>query len=239
MVKRYKKDSEVSYALGITLTIELLRKKLEHVTNVYVHSKIIKGEGFLIVEEICKNNNIPLIYNDKVFNILSKKENDFIIGEFIKYDCMVRDNSNHVVLVNPSNGGNLGTIMRSMVGFEFTDLVIITPAVDHYDPSTIRSSMGSIFNLNISLFSSFDEYKETYKNRVNYPLMLQASRNINSVDVAEPYSLIFGNEATGLSESYLSEGESLIINHSNLIDSLNLPIAVSITLYEVSKNKFK
>ena len=48
--------------------------------------------------------------------------------------------------------GNLGTIMRTMVGFGMEDLAIIRPGVDAYDPKVIRASMGSIFHLRFAYF---------------------------------------------------------------------------------------
>ncbi len=53
-----------------------------------------------------------------------------------------------------------------------------------------------------------------------------------------PFSLIFGNEATGLPKEFLNIGESVIISHSKNIDSLNLTIAASIAIYESTKNNF-
>ena len=55
---------------------------------------------------------------------------------------------------------------------------------------------------------------------------------------AYPHTLIFGNEATGLSDNFLNIGSPIIIKHSNLIDSLNLSMSVGIALYEFSKNNF-
>ena len=238
MVKKYKKDSKVSYTLGITLTIELLNKKIEYVNRVYVHSKIIKNEAFFYIENKCRENGISLEYSDKAFNILSSKENCFVIGEFRKFDTVISKNNN-IVLVNPSNAGNLGTIIRTMVGFGINDLIIISPAVDIYDPKCVRASMGALFHLNFKYYDSFIEYYSEYKNRNYYPFMLQASSSLSEAKIVEPYSLIFGNEATGLDDEFLNYGNSLIIKHTNSIDSLNLPIAVSIGIYEVTKNCFK
>src|SRR5690606_28104866 len=155
-----------------------------------------KNEAFYLIEEICNNNNILVIYNDKVFNILSDKENCFVIAEFRKFENRLNTNDNHIVLVNPSNAGNLGTIMRTMVGFEILNLVIIKPAVDIFDPKCIRASMGAIFHLNFIHYDSFLDYYNANKNRSFYPFMLQASSSLSNMEIKEPYSLIFGNEAT-------------------------------------------
>lgn len=236
-MKKYNKKDSVSYALGATLTIELLKNKLESVRKIYFHSSLEKNDVTLKIENICKKNNIPIIQSDKAFRVLSDKENCYIIGEFEKFETDLEKNENHVVLVNPSNSGNLGTIIRSMVGFGIHNLAIIRPAVDIYDLKTIRASMGAIFNINFMYFDNFADYEKKYHNNF-YPFMLQAKKKLKEVSFVKPYSLIFGNEATGLPQEFLSVGESVIIAHSKKIDSLNLTIATSIAIYEATKDDF-
>ena len=43
-----------------------------------------------------------------------------------------------MVLVNPSDMGNMGTIIRTMLGFNYVNLAIIRPGVDVFDPRVIR-----------------------------------------------------------------------------------------------------
>lgn len=236
-MKKYNKKDSVSYALGATLTIELLKNKLEYVRKIYFHSSLEKNDVTLKIENICKKNNIPIIQSDKAFRVLSDKENCYIIGEFEKFETKLEKNENHVVLVNPSNSGNLGTIIRSMVGFGIHNIAIIRPAVDIYDLKTIRASMGAIFNINFMYFDSFVDYEKNYHNNF-YPFMLQAKKKLKEVNFVKPYSLIFGNEATGLPQEFLDVGESVIIAHSKNIDSLNLTIATSIAIYEATKDDF-
>ena len=133
--------------------------------------------------------------------------------------------------------GNLGTIIRSAVGFGILNIAIIKPAVDLFSPKVIRSSMGAIFNVNIEYFDDFNAYLKEKRNC--YPFMLKATTSLSKVIIKEPYSLIFGPEASGLDDSYLNVGCPLIIRHNNTIDSLNLDNAVSIALYEFTKNDFK
>ena len=49
-------------------------------------------------------------------------------------------------------------------------------------------------------------------------------------------SLVFGNESSGLPLSLLDDN-SIIIKHSDEIDSLNLPSSLAIALYEFNKSK--
>ncbi len=237
-MKRYKREDPVSYALGITLTFEMLNFAPEYSRRVYIHSSMDRGESFKKLEKLCREKNVPMEFSDKPFNILSQKENCYVIGEFEKFSRKIDAASDHVVLNNPSNAGNMGTIMRSATGFGVTDLAIIKPAVDPFDPKTVRASMGAIFRMNVGEFNSFEEYKATVGERNTYPFMLKAKKKLPETEFVSPFSLIFGNEATGLPDSFLEEGTSVIIPHSNRIDSLNITIAASIALYEATKRNF-
>lgn len=44
------------------------------------------------------------------------------------------EDSPHIVLHHPSDSGNLGTILRTALGFGLKNIAIIRPAVDSDDP---------------------------------------------------------------------------------------------------------
>lgn len=230
-MKRYEKDMDYSYTLGIFPTIELLNRKSIAISKIIFSSEINKDIENKIIE-LC-NNKIEYTYDDKLIKKISDKENCYVIGIFNKYYSNLDLNEPHVVLVNPSNMGNVGTIIRTMLGFNYKNLAIITPSVDIFNPKVIRASMGSIFGVNIKLFSSFDEYKETYNKHKIYTFMTDGKLKLNEIEKDNLVSLVFGNESSGLDESY-KKYESVVINHSNEIDSLNLTIAIGISLYEFS-----
>ena len=57
-----------------------------------------------------------------------------------------------------SDPGNLGTIIRSAVAFNFDTVVISKNTVDLYNPKVIRSTKGMLFNKNIIDFIFFLVY---------------------------------------------------------------------------------
>lgn len=235
--KRYRKEDTVSYSLGITLTFELLKFKTEYVNRVFVHSGMKQGETLDKLVYLCKEAGIEMVYTDKIFHVLSQKENCYVIGEFRKFSGTLSEEASHIVLVNPSNAGNMGTIMRSALGFGLNQMAIIRPAVDAFDPKVVRASMGAIFSTDFVYYDSFEEYTKQYGERELYPFMLDAKVKLYDIHAGERFSLIFGNEATGLPVSFAQVGTSVIIPHSNRIDSLNLPIAASIAMYEATKDR--
>lgn len=237
-MKIYKKTDETSYTLGVFPTIELLKSRPQDVIRVIVHSSIVQNKGYSVIQELCEQYHIRIETHDKTIDKLSPKNNCFAIGVFKKYSNEIQE-GNHVVLVNPMDMGNMGTIMRTMLGFGYCHLIIIRPAVDIFDPKVIRASMGAIFHLNIQYFDDFNTYYESYKHHEFYPLMLKGAKNIHQVSPQHVHSLIFGNESCGLDDQYLNYGQSVFIPHSEAIDSLNLSMALGLTLFHFSKEQFQ
>lgn len=230
MVK-YDKKSDISYTLGTTLTFELLLRKPEVAKKIYIHERQKRDDTYWKLVTLAKEHKVPVIENNQKIFSLSEKENTFIIGEFQKFTSDKIPSGNHVILVNPSNMGNLGTIFRSCAAFNIDFLGIIKPAADAFDPKCIRSTMGAIFSLPFKYFSSFEEYQKEAGNRSYYPFMLQTDKMLKTIKKEKPYSLVFGNEATGLDDSYLNIGTPVKIEQSSKVDSLNLDNAVSIGIY--------
>ncbi len=231
-IKTYKKSFDYSYTFGIFPTVELIKFMPEKVIKVLISSKY-KSEEADDIFELCRRYNIKTEINDKAINRISDKENNFIVGVFEKYSCELDMESSHIVLVNPGNMGNMGTIIRTLTGFGLTDLAIISPGVDVFDPKVIRASMGSIFRINFKYFDSFEEYRKKLKKHRIYTFMLDGARSLKEIshEKGEPFSLVFGNEATGLDSSFSSAGTSVFIKHTDRIDSLNLTIAAGIAMY--------
>ena len=164
---------------------------------------------------------------------MSRKENCYAALVFNKFSDELDAKNNHVVLHNISDSGNLGTILRTLLGFGLRDIAIIRPAVDAFDPHALRSSMGALFFHRIRYFDSFEEYRALYPDHMLYPFMLDGAIELDAACAArrEPYALIFGNEASGLPHEFSQMGQSVVIPHNNLIDSLNLGVAASIGAY--------
>ena len=237
-MEKYKKDMDLSYSFGIFPTFELVSKLPQHVIKVMIHQKLKISNDVQNLINLCKQNNIFVEFCTKQIEKITDKENTLIVGVFKKYQSSVQNNCNHVVLYNPSDMGNLGTIIRTCLGFDIKNIAIIAPCCDVFNPKTIRASMGAIFSVNIQIFDCFTDYTNACPNQNLYPFMLQATHTLQSLTNSQkrtPYSLIFGNEGSGLDQSFLNVGQSIIINHSKNIDSLNLPISVSIALYEFNK----
>ncbi|MEO5952623.1 MAG: TrmH family RNA methyltransferase, partial [Chloroflexia bacterium] len=232
-----KKEFEHSYTFGVFPTLELIEHRRSAAVKVLVSEAGLKNKGVAKLEELCERHTIPFEVNSKAVERLAPRENSFAIGVFRKYAGKLDPKSDHVLLVNPSDMGNLGTIIRTMLGFNVTNLGIIRPAADIFDPRVARASMGALFSLNHEYFDNYEAYSATYAAppRALYPFMTNGNQPLSNTHFSHPNTLIFGNESSGLPDSYRTIGHTITISHGNKIDSLNLTIAVALGLYEANK----
>ena len=237
-IKSYKKQFSHSYALGATVVFNLLLSRPKAAKLVYVHSSFTENESYGKLCELCGKLKVDIIVSDKLISRLSTKENVFVIGVFEKFVSPLENAPLHVVLDNPSNSGNAGTIIRTMLGFGVRNLAIIRPGLDIFDPKTIRASMGAVFDMNIEYFDTIDDYLARFS-RPLYPFMLGGDTYLDELDASSlsDVTLVFGNEATGLPERYTQLGTPIKIRSSDAVDSFNLSIAAAIGLYEFTKGR--
>ena len=231
-IKRYQKDFEYSYCLGVYPTMELITTRPESVLAVVFHSKGAENQGIQKIRQLSGNLQIEIIENDKLAEKLASRGNTYAIGIFQKYSSQLDLQKNHLVLVNPSSMGNLGTIMRTMLGFGIYDLALIEPAADPFDPKVIRAAMGASFHLRIQKFQRFTDYWGTHAKHTLYPMMTDGQITLPEVEFQAPYTLVFGGEPGGLGEEYQQYGTTVKIPQADKVDSLNLALSVGITLYQ-------
>ena len=235
MFHAYDKAGDISYALGAFPTVELVRRRPDDVVAVALHSKFRMTEE---VEEALSPVQDRVYVSDRDVERVAKKGNTFVVGAFHKR-FFPFGRRTHVCLVRPSDAGNLGTIMRTMLGFGVNALAVVGDAADVYDPRTVRASMGAVFALDIALFPDWETYAAAH-DEDKYLFMLDG-RSVPLTDVeprAGERAYVFGNEGSGLSPGLAEAGTPVVIRHSREIDSLNLPQAVAIGLYEMTKADF-
>lgn len=229
-LKKYTRDEAHAYTFGVFPTLELLLHRAEVVEEVLLHTDAAKNEGAGKIRTLCEAQRIPYSTDDKLVERLSAKENTYAVGVFRKYQAALEGTADHVMLVNPADMGNLGTIIRTMLGFGVRNLALIRPAADIFDPRVIRASMGALFQVQFEYFESVDAYQSVYQQHL-YPFLTDGQVSLREVRFERPFTLVFGSESSGLPEHFRTMGSSVTIPQSAAIDSLNLATAVAVALY--------
>lgn len=148
------------------------------------------------------------------------------------------DIGNKVLILDQiQDPGNLGTIIRSAVAFSFDTVILSNDSVDLYNSKVIRASQGMIFNLNIKRCNLTDIIpklkKENYK---IFGTRVTGGNDIKSIEKNNKFAIIMGNEGNGLSLDIQKLCDEFIyIKMNEKCESLNVGVATSIILYELSK----
>lgn len=229
--KKYKKEFTHSYALGPFPAFELLNHRPKQARAVYFREDFSEKKK---LAALCESLGIPWLCSGKALERISQKEICYAAGEFTKYSGRLRPNRPHAALVTPGDMGNLGTIMRTLLGFGIQDLALVGGGADLWNPKTVRASMGAVFRLEVQEFPDFSAYLGEFgADREIFPFMLDGGTVLtpSTCPKASLYTLVFGNEATGLPPEYKNYGKSLFIDQSSEVDSLNLAVAVAVGVY--------
>lgn len=231
-LESYSRDLDYSYALGLFPASELMRKHPELARRLLVSSKAEESEGLQALRDMCRKYRVREENADRALSRISGKDNCFAAVVFEKFQGEMTD-GNHLVLHHPSDKGNLGTMLRTALGFGYTDIAIIRPAADAFDPHVVRASMGAIFGLNVRYYDDFAAYRAEFPQHALYPFMLDASVPLSEgvAKKREPFALVMGNEGSGLPAEFARMGQPVRIPHNSEIDSLNLSIAAAIGMY--------
>jgi TrmH family RNA methyltransferase len=139
-----------------------------------------------------------------------------------------------VLIDNVSDPGNLGTILRTCDWFGINTVLISNQSVEYLNPKVIRSSMGSIFHLNI--YEEFDLNKLEVMKKRNYKIICSdlQGKNINDFQFQNKSIIVFSNESLGPSEIIKSLADELVtIPKKGKAESLNVSSAAAIILSKI------
>ena len=229
----YSRKLPYSYQLGVFPALMLLEARPACASRLLLHPQGLENEGVKKLRAQCAALGVREELAERVLRRESRKDNCYAGLVFNKYECALDGAASHAVLCQISDAGNAGTAMRSLLGFGVRDVAVVRPCVDVFDPHVLRASMGAFFKLRVKVYDDFDAYRAEFPDRPLYPFMLDGARPLNEVarEALPPFSLVFGNEQTGLPPRFAQLGQSVLIPQSKEIDSLNLAVALAVGTY--------
>jgi TrmH family RNA methyltransferase len=137
-----------------------------------------------------------------------------------------------------SDPGNLGTLIRSALAFEFEMLILTGNSAEPYSPKVVRSSAGAIFGLPVAVCENGELLAFVTLHRmflVAADIAGQAaSVQLRQIPRDQPLLLAVGSESHGLSPEMLAAATARVrIEHATSVESLNAAVAGSILMKEV------
>lgn len=221
--------------------IKLQNKKYRDLEGKFLiegdHLVNIALEKGLILELICVDDSYDFknkfLVSQEVMNKISKQVNGTNVIGVCQIDYREFVIGNAVLIDALQDPGNLGTIIRSAVGFGFKTIILGDNTVDLYNDKTIRASEGMLFEINFvreNLFKTIDKLKE--HNYIIVGTNVKTGADIRGIK--GNVGLIIGNEGAGMQTKLEDVCDKLVkIPMTNNCESLNAGVAASILMYEV------
>ena len=184
-------------------------------------STVDEKADFLVTEDIMK----------KISSQATICKNAAVV-RFIPEDKI---SGNIIILDGIQDPGNLGTIIRSCLAFNFISIILGDNSVDLYNPKVIRATEGMIFHVNV-IRKNLSEFIPTLKN-MGYKII--GTDVIKGIDIKkikhDNIALILGSEGQGISDNIKELCDEFVyINMNKSCESLNVGVAASILMYEVN-----
>lgn len=220
--KKYRDKSNKYLIEGLHLVTEalkydiidtiIIREDFSYETD--IKHIIVSNE---VMKKLSDNPSIP-----KIMAIVYKKESTISGNKILLLDRL-------------QDPGNLGTIIRSAVAFNFDTIILSNDTVDLYNSKVLRSTQGMLFNINIlrqDLTSVINKLKNN--NYTIYGTKVDNGNDVKEINNTNKFALIIGNEGTGISDNILKQCDKyLYIKMNNNCESLNAGVAASILMYEM------
>lgn len=214
--KKYRDEESLFLMDGYHLYEEALKYGV--VKTIFTTDKNIKGQNVIyvtspVMEKLSQTKN-----PQGVLCVCEKINNTKIMDKVL-------------ILERIQDPGNLGTLLRSALGFGF-ETVVLDNTCDVYNDKVIRSTQGNIFRLNI-----IEEDTRSFMKKNPEFTFVGTSLNgsdLKEINGVEKICVILGNEGSGVSKSILQETDINITINAN-VESLNVGVAGSIIMHHISR----
>ena len=168
--------------------------------------------------------------NDEVLRKLAVSENPegvVFVSEMLKPRKDKSDYHKIVYLDQINDPGNLGTILRTAVAFNYDAVVLSKGSVDLYNEKVIAASKGAIFLVD-AFVGNIEDYKDK---QIIVSTLDENSIPLNECKKPNDFVLVLGNESHGVSGPIIRIANQLVkIEMNDVIDSLNVAIAGAILM---------
>ncbi|MCI8461214.1 MAG: RNA methyltransferase [Bacilli bacterium] len=224
--KKYR-DLEGRYVVeGDHLVLEAYK------AGVVLELFILEGEGYSydtsvtfvsyeVMKKITVMETVP-----RIVALCKKNDSGEILGRRI------------LLLDELQDPGNLGTIIRSAVAFNIDTIILSENAVDLYNPKVLRATQGMYNYVNIIRMNSHDAIARLKDLEITvYGTNVSRGVDVRSLssDAKTNFCLVMGNEGNGVRLDVQEMcDKNLYIKMNDNVESLNVGVACSILLYELS-----
>lgn len=230
--KKYRDEEKKFLLEGFKSIEEAFKAKIE-IEKVFVIKE--KASKYSFLKEKCILTNEAVL--KKVSTTDSAPEAVAVAKQKI-FDLndinSVKNGAKKVILLeNIKDLGNLGTILRTAKAFSQDAVVLFGDTVDLYNPKCVRSAVGNLWKIPVVQIKDFETIKENFT-KYERVATLPKGETSKELKIKQPYLIMFGSEAEGLSQELIDfSTQKLTIEMNSEVESLNLSVSVGIVLHSI------
>lgn len=238
--KRFRQEKSQFLIEGFRFVEEALKSSYKVPFIFLSDDALLKWDSFSIDSKVQKETKVYMV-KSSILQLLSSTETpQGIVAVVNNTEVNIVDKEGFYILVDRvQDPGNMGTIIRTAHAAGAIGVIVTKGTVDVYNEKTLRSTMGSIFNIpviedkNLSLVGRLRD--KGFKLVVS---SLDKSENFYDVNLTGKIIIAVGNEGGGISEELYDMGDLRVkIPMPGNAESLNVSVAASIMMFEAVRQK--
>ncbi len=192
---------------------------------------IITDEG-----ELFQNHSTILVTSEIMKKISGNVSAVHYIAVCHKNQTTVKESSRVLLLDGVQDPGNLGTLIRTAVSFQYDVVYCSKQTVDLYNEKTIRSTQGAFFHIPVI----YCELKDCIRllQEDGFTVIATSLKNacpMKEIEKKEKMAFVMGNEGQGVSSSVIDLSDERLFIEMNGFESLNVAVAGGIVMYMYQK----
>ena len=247
-LKKYRLKYQHILIEGLRLVIEGLNANNNYkILNIYIASDYIKKPSFQPLIKKADDLSIKIIEisNKELQQITQTKNPQGVCAQIkIEYNDFKKIknniNGNVIILDEIKDPGNLGTLLRTIAWFGINNVFLSNKSVDIFNDKVLRSGMGGHFKIKNLVYDELEIIIAHIKN-LNYKIYSADLDGKDIFTINKPpnnWALILGSESFGMNKRLDNLIDSKIsITGTNNIDSLNVAVAGSISIFHLINHK--
>lgn len=242
--KKERKQSGLYVLEGYRLILDAVKEKADIKELIFTEDGYEKYHDDLSQVDLKEVKQL-IISNELGIKIscTEKPQGVFAVCAYGKQKALIdslKSDGKYVVLFGLQDPGNIGMAIRTADAMGL-DGVILSESCELYNPKTIRSTMGSVFRMNIfddvprdDIFEAFEK-----KNIRSYAAVIDKDAlDLKKCSFGPGCAVFIGNEGNGLPEEISGKcTERITIKMAGNINSLNAAMATGIIMWEMVNNK--
>ncbi len=222
-LKQKKNRTDTFLIEGERMVCEALKRNISINALLFVNApdfvQNVAVPCYQITEEIAESLT-DTVNASGVFAVVLVERQEFRLPE-----------GNFLVLDHIQDPGNLGTIIRSALSFDFKDIYLYN-CVDWRNAKVLRSTMGTVFDVRLQVVGEAELQSLA---KLNLYCADMAGENVFEFTSPKSLGLVLGNEANGVSKAVeaMCKGR-LCIPMKNEVESLNVAVAGAILMSKLT-----